>query len=98
MRTDREIKKILTSIKPDLYARYSVKEIGIFGSYLNGDHKESSDIDILVEYGKPVSLIEFVNLKNYLTDLLEIDVDLVMKKALKPNLGRRILREVVYVY
>ena len=37
------------------------------------------------------------NLKNYLTDLLEIDVDLVMKKALKPNLGRRILREVVYV-
>ena len=42
-------------------------------------------------------LIEFVNLKNHLSDLLEINVDLVMKKALKPNLGRRILREVVYV-
>ncbi len=97
MKTEREIKKILTLIKPDLYARYSVKEIGIFGSYLNGNQKKSSDIDILVEYGKPVSLIEFVNLKNYLTDLLEIDVDLVMKKALKPNLARRILREVVYV-
>ena len=97
MKTEQEIKKILTSIKPDLYARYSVKEIGIFGSYLSGNQKKSSDIDILVEYGKPVSLIEFVNLKNYLTDLLEIDVDLVMKKALKPNLGRRILREVVYV-
>ena len=97
MKTEQEIKKILTSIKSDLYARYSVKEIGIFGSYLSGNQKKSSDIDILVEYGKPVSLIEFVNLKNYLTDLLEIDVDLVMKKALKPNLGRRILREVVYV-
>jgi predicted nucleotidyltransferase len=97
MKTEQEIKKILTSIKPDLYTRYSVKQIGIFGSYLSGNQKESSDIDTLAEYGKPVSLIEFVNLKNYLTDLLEIDVDLVMKKALKPNLGRRILREVVYV-
>ena len=85
MKTEQEIKKILTLIKPDLYARYSVKEIGIFGSYLNGNQKKSSDIDILVEYGNPVSLIEFVNLKNYLTDLLEIHVDLVMKKALNPN-------------
>jgi predicted nucleotidyltransferase len=97
MKTDREIKKILAFKKPELCARYSVKEIGIFGSYLNGDQKENSDVDILVEYEKPVSLIEFVNLKNYLTDLLEIDVDLVMKKALKPHLARRILREVVYV-
>ncbi len=64
---------------------------------MGGDQEESSDIDILVEYEKPVSLIEFVNLKNYLIDLLEMDVDLVMKKALKPNLGRQILREVVYV-
>ena len=97
MRTDREIKKILQLKKSELCARYSVREIGIFGSYLSGDQKESSDIDILVDYEKPIGLIEFVNLKNYLTDLLEIDVDLVMKKALKPNLGRRILREVVYV-
>lgn len=55
MKTEREIKKILTLIKPDLYARYSVKEIGIFGSYLSGNQKKSSDIDILVEYGKPVT-------------------------------------------
>jgi uncharacterized protein len=97
MKTEQEIKNILTLKKPDLYTRYSVKEIGIFGSYLTGKQKESSDIDILVEFGKPVSLIEFVNLKNHLTDLLEISVDLVMKKALKPNLGRRILSKVVYV-
>jgi predicted nucleotidyltransferase len=97
MRTDREIKHILQLKKPELCARYSVKEIGIFGSYLSGDQKESSDIDILVDYEKSVGLIEFVNLKNYLADLLEMNVDLVMKKALKPNLGRRILREVVYV-
>lgn len=97
MRTGQEIKKILTLKKPELFARYSLKEIGIFGSYLSGDQKDSSDIDILVEYEKPVGLIEFVNLKNHLSDLLEMDVDLVMKKALKPNLGRRILREVVYV-
>ena len=83
--------------KPEICARFFVKEIGIFGSYLTGNQKEGSDVDILVEFEKPVSLIEFVNLKNYLTDLLKMDVDLVMRKALKPNLGRRILREVVYV-
>ena len=97
MKTEREIKKIISLKKPELCARYSVKEMGIFGSYLSGDQKESSDIDILVDYEKPIGLIEFVNLKNYLIDLLEMNVDLVMKKGLKPNLGRRILREVVYV-
>jgi uncharacterized protein len=97
MRTGREIEKILVLKKQEICDRYFVKEIGIFGSCLTGDQKEGSDVDILVEYEKPVSLIEFVNLKNYLTDLLKMEVDLVMKKALKPNLGRRILREVVYV-
>jgi predicted nucleotidyltransferase len=54
-------------------------------------------VDILVEFERPIGLIEFVRLKNYLSDLLGVNVDLVMEKALKPGIGQRILGEVLYV-
>jgi predicted nucleotidyltransferase len=66
-------------------------------TYLRGDQKETSDVDILVEFERPIGLIEFVRLKNYLSDLLGVNVDLVMEKALKPGIGQRILGEVLYV-
>jgi hypothetical protein len=74
-----------------------VKGIGIFGSYVKEEQKETSDVDILVEFEKPLGLLEFVGLKNYLSDLLGVNVDLVMRKALKPSIGKRVLGEVVYV-
>ncbi len=95
--TVEEIKKILEAHKEELNQEYHVQSVGIFGSYLRGEQKETSDVDILVEFEKPIGLIEFVRLKNYLSDLLGIRVDLVMKKALKPKIGRRILEEVLYV-
>jgi predicted nucleotidyltransferase len=54
-------------------------------------------VDILVEFERPIGLIEFVGLKNHLSDLLGVEVDLVMKKALKARIGQRILSEVLYV-
>jgi predicted nucleotidyltransferase len=92
-----EIRKILELHKDELRRRYGVKEIGIFGSFVREEQKKTSDIDILVEFEKSVGLLEFVGLKNYLSDLLGVNVDLVMKKALKPRIGTRILSEVVYV-
>jgi uncharacterized protein len=89
--------KVLKDHKMELEEEYGVSEIGIFGSYVEGKQKETSDIDILVEFKKAVDLFSFVHLKNYLSNLLGADVDLVMKKALKPNIGKRILRQVVYV-
>jgi predicted nucleotidyltransferase len=56
-----------------------------------------SDLDILVTFSEPPGLIQFVALENHLSDLLGVDVDLVMKTALKPHLGERILHEVVPV-
>jgi hypothetical protein len=96
-KTVEEIKKILEAQKEELNHKYHVQSVGIFGSYLRGEQKETSDVDILVEFQKPIGLIEFVRLKNYLSDLFGVHVDLVMKKALKPKIGRRILREVLYV-
>ena len=97
LKTVAEIKKLLESHRDDLRARYGVKEIGIVGSYVREEHKERSDVDILVEFERPVGLLSFTGLKNHLSDFLGVEVDLVMKKALKPRIGKRILEEVVYV-
>jgi len=93
------IKEILKKHERELRGKYGIKEISIFGSYLRGEAKEESDLDILVEFkhDAKISLLEFVELENYLSDLLGVKVDLVEKFALKPRIGKRILSEVVYV-
>jgi len=96
-KTLEELKKTLTSHKLELEERYKVGEIGIFGSYVKNEQKKASDVDILVEFKEPPTLVKFVNLENYLSDLLEVKVDLVMKKALKPHIGRAILEEVTII-
>ncbi len=97
MKKVNELKKILQDQKPSLKADYGVVEIGLFGSYTKGNQKKTSDVDILVEFEKPIDLFTFVHLKNHLTELLGVNVDLVSKKALKPKIGERILRETVYI-
>ncbi|MCD5417000.1 nucleotidyltransferase family protein [Candidatus Bipolaricaulota bacterium] len=94
-----EIKKILKKHEKELKEKYGIKEIGIFGSYLRGEAKKESDIDILVEFNPDakISLLDFVELENYLSDLLGVKVDLVEKSALKPRIGKQILSEVVYL-
>lgn len=92
-----DLKKILQVHKRILKDEYGVIEIGLFGSYTKGDQKISSDVDILVEFEKAVDLFTFVQLKNHLSDLLGVNVDLVEKKALRPKIGKRILNETVYI-
>jgi predicted nucleotidyltransferase len=95
MRKLEDLKKILQTHMEELNRIYGVSEIGIFGSFVKNQQNEASDLDILVEFNKAIDLFTFVNLKNYLSDLLQVNVDLVMKKALKPKIGQRILQEVV---
>lgn len=90
-------KERLRSIKPFLQAEYGVSEIGIFGSFVRGEESPESDLDILVDFEKPIGLLKFVDLKLSLSELLGVRVDLVMKSALKPRIGKRILQEVIYV-
>jgi len=92
-----EIKKVLKENKTILSNEFKIKEICLFGSYLRDEAKEDSDIDVLVEFNKTVGLLEFIALENHLSDTLGIKVDLVMKSALKPRIGRHILEEVVYL-
>jgi predicted nucleotidyltransferase len=94
----KKVKKVLKEHKEELKGKYGVKEIGVFGSYVRGENKESSDLDILVEFEENVEmdLIKFVELENHLSELLGIKVDLVDKTTLKPAIGKHILQEVVY--
>ena len=66
---------------------------------MRGEQKKGSDIDILVEFypDSKMGLITFVELEEHLSDLLGIKVDLVTKSALKPRIGKHILKEVVYI-
>ena len=86
---------ILRREMPELRDRYKVKSLGLFGSYVRGEQRRKSDLDILVEFHEPPGLLKFLELENRLSDLLGIKVDLVMKSALKPDIGRRILSEVM---
>ncbi len=95
MKSFEEIKEILSREKPLLMEDYGVKEIGIFGSFVRGDTRKKSDLDVLVEFQNPISLLEFIGLEEYLSARLGTKVDLVMKSALKPHIGKNILREVV---
>jgi len=97
MKKVNELKKILQDHKTTLKDEYGVIEIGLFGSYTKGNQKKASDVDILVEFEKTIDLFTFVQLKNHLSDLLGVNVDLVTKKALKPKIGERILSETVYI-
>lgn len=92
-----QIIQTIKNEKPHLEKKYSLKEIGIFGSYIKGQANEESDVDLLVDFGQPVSLFKLAQMENYLSDLLHTKVDLVMKDALKPYIGIQILSEVQYL-
>jgi len=97
MNTAEAIKRKLAKYKPILAEKYNVNEVGIFGSYVRGEQKLTSDLDLLVDFTKSISLLDFIHLENELSDLLGIKVDLVMKSALKRRIGKHILEEVVTV-
>lgn len=99
MKTLSEIQRILLQQKPILFEKYGVKEIGVFGSYVHREQKKVSDLDILIELEKPIQidLIGFIEMENYLSDLLGVKVDLVMKEDLKRRIGKHILNEVIRI-
>jgi predicted nucleotidyltransferase len=90
-----EIMNILRRSFPKLSEQYSVETLGVFGSHVRSEQDLESDLDILVTFSEVPGLLRFIELENYLSDLLGVQVDLVMKSALKPALGQRILAEVI---
>jgi len=89
-----EIKRVLRDYKSVLEKKYHVHTLGIFGSYIHNEQAGDSDLDILVDFSSPISLFEFIDMEEELSELLNVKVDLVSRNALKPFIGRRILSEV----
>jgi predicted nucleotidyltransferase len=87
----------LRDIKPELEHKFGVKKIGIFGSFAKKLAGEQSDIDILVEIERPMGLIRFMQIEQYLTELLGRTVDLLTFESIKPYMKDDILKEVKYV-
>ena len=100
MLDDNKLEEIVALLKKEkafLKKKYKINEIGIFGSYVRGDQEKDSDIDILIDKDEAIGLLKLANLQNYLSSLIGIKVDLVIRKSLKPHIGKNILNEVVYV-
>ncbi len=97
MKSFEEIKQALKENLELLGKKYKVRTIGVFGSYVRGEQKSESDLDILVEFNEPIGLFKFLELEECLSNITGGKVDLVSKKALKPRIGRHILKEVVFL-
>lgn len=99
MKDINEIKNKIKSVQQELNTKFSVEEIGIFGSYVRGEENEDSDLDVLISLNPnhSIGLIKFNSLKEFLSDLLNIKVDLVIKDGIKPALKKYILNEVLYL-
>ena len=98
MQENRALSEVLTKLRkllPLIADRYQVESLGVFGSFVREKQSPESDLDLLVTFHEPPSLLEFIELENYLSDRLGVKVDLVMKDALKPRIGKRILEEVI---
>ena len=90
------IKNALAQLKPELVQRFFVNSIGLFGSIVRDDFNASSDIDIIVDFSKPVG-IEFIDLANFIESKLKKKVDLVSKNGVKEKYFHQIEPEIIYV-
>lgn len=94
MNTKEEIVQKLKALKSELQVHYKVRGIGLFGSFVRKEQRESSDIDLLVEFDDTADLFDVVRLANFLEEQLQRKVDIVSRRALRPELREQVLREV----
>jgi uncharacterized protein len=97
MKTLQEIESVLRSSWAELQERYGVDALYIFGSFVRNEQSEQSDVDLLVEYTRPVSLFDVIDTELYLSDLLGMRVDLVLKRSIRPEIRDSVLKEAVAV-
>ncbi len=95
-RDKNEILRMLNEELPHLSKEFKVKSIGVFGSLERGEQTEESDVDLLVDFIKPIGFFKFIELEDYLSEKLGLGVDLVTRDALKPIIKDRILEEALF--
>lgn len=93
-----EIQTILLDLKSRLQDYYRVATLGIFGSYARNEQHQNSDVDILIDYVKAPSLIKVIELRDYLSDRLNIKVDVVTVNGLRADIKEQVLSDVIYLW
>ena len=96
MKNMHEIIKILTEHKEELKEKYKIKEIKIFGSYARGEQRETSDIDIIVDFEETPTLIELLRVEEEIERILGIKVDLLTEDSISPFI-KPYIKEVVAI-
>ncbi|HEX8462309.1 MAG TPA: nucleotidyltransferase family protein [Segetibacter sp.] len=91
-----DIKIILQQLKPEIVSKFSVNSIGLFGSVVRNDFSPQSDVDIIVDFTKPVG-VEFIDLADFIEKKLNRKVDLVSKNGIKEKYYKIIEPEIIYV-
>jgi hypothetical protein len=97
MKTLEEIKRDLSALKKEIHAHYGVSNIEVFGSYVRGEQRDDSDLDVLVEFDRRVDLLDVSGLQILLSEALGLKVDVVLKRSVRPELKGIILGEAVPV-
>lgn len=97
MMSKEEILRLLEQVREEIMKKYKVKRLGLFGSFIKGEQKKGSDIDILVEFEENADLFDFLGLALFLEEKLNQKVDVVPERALREELKKSILKEVAYL-
>ena len=90
------IKETLIRLKPEIQQRYAVHTIGLFGSVVRDDFSSDSDVDVIVDFSKPIGM-EFIDLADFIEEKLGYPVDLVSRQGIKPKYFHQIEKEIIYV-
>lgn len=93
----RQILNRLRELYPLLKDTYQINSIEIFGSYVRNEQNLKSDLDLLVTFSNIPGLLKFIELKNFLSDQLNLTVDLVMKDTLRPGIAENIINEAISI-
>jgi predicted nucleotidyltransferase len=97
MKSIDEVREIITKHREVIKDKYGIAIVGIFGSYVRGDQEQQSDIDLLADVLRPISLIEMVGAEIYLSEALKIKVDLVPKRSVREELRDDIFEEAISI-
>lgn len=95
--TKTKILNLLRDLKGEIRQKYKAQIKGIFGSFARGEQKETSDIDILVDFDDDADLFDFTGLALFLEEKLNLRVDIVPEKSLRKEIKSSVLKEVVRV-
>jgi uncharacterized protein len=97
MKNIGEVKRQISILKETLHKVYGVSKIELFGSYVRGEQRADSDIDVLVEFDRDVSLLDVSGLQIFLTEVLGIKTDVVIKRSVRKELKDIVFTEAVPV-